>query len=249
MGSTLNSSKMAFGWYQTRWRYGKVKMSESQKWDWKLIGKAESLVITIISRIREVMGEATLAWEMMEWLAKEAPKELYVKVWSDIISAWQVSEEEKKVREKMSHLEWIEVSLKPDTYKEAFEYFGPASGGFRFPTCQELVFAINEKMIIPKGWIWVEYPNAGTLLAFSLETMGLVEVGCQTRCYAYGVRRTKRVDSRWLCPTCRKKVDELRALGKIRWVQGYQQCTDCHADICSPGEAGPGNWTGLIKNR
>jgi hypothetical protein len=59
------------------------------------------------------------------------------------------------------------------------------------------------------------------------------------------VRRSKpchqtaeeKADASWLCPTCRKTLGQLKALGKIINVQGYDQCADCHADICSAGEA------------
>jgi hypothetical protein len=43
-------------------------------------------------------------------------------------------------------------------------------------------------------------------------------------------------DKSWLCPTCKKTWGLLRSKGKIIVVQGYEQCADCHADICSAGE-------------
>ena len=37
------------------------------------------------------------------------------------------------------------------------------------------------------------------------------------------------------CPTCHKTRSQLLAEGKITVLQGYEQCTDCHADLdCIP---------------
>lgn len=164
-------------------------MSESQKWDWKLLGKAVSLVIAIIGRIREAMGEATLAWEMMEWLAKDAPKSLYTKVWEEITNAWQTDMDKKRNRERMEKMEWIKVSVRPERYERAQEYFGPGSGGFRFPTCEELVFYFKEMGIVSRNYVWVSRNNSdNALLAFSPEIMGLILVDQDTVCDVYSVR-------------------------------------------------------------
>ncbi len=46
----------------------------------------------------------------------------------------------------------------------------------------------------------------------------------------------QKAEKSYLCPTCKKTRGLLRSQGKIIVVQGYEQCADCHADICSAGE-------------
>ena len=35
----------------------------------------------------------------------------------------------------------------------------------------------------------------------------------------------------YVCPNCKRTMDTLEADGKLRNVQGYAQCADCHADL------------------
>ena len=44
-------------------------------------------------------------------------------------------------------------------------------------------------------------------------------------------KRRAYANEAYRCPTCRKTRSQLLAEGKVTVLQGYEQCTDCHADL------------------
>ena len=55
--------------------------SNGQKWDWGLLGKAISLIQTILGRFRKITGEKEIDWSLIEWLAMDAPEGMYKSIW------------------------------------------------------------------------------------------------------------------------------------------------------------------------
>lgn len=240
MESKLNSSKPAFGWYQAMGRYGKVKMSKN--WVLDDVGKGYSVITRIISRLREISLGQMISMPFLEWVAEKASNEVFVQAIEVFIKAWHA-------QEKVDSLEWFIPPLyisKP--WKEAREWL--SNDNWRMPDIQEMN-DLRESGKITAGVYWtckLAADSEGHAVTYDMKTGKCSTSAVSTYHYVIAVRAKRKTDTRWLCPKCRKTVDELRVLGKTRFVQGYEQCADCHADICSPGEAGPGGWTGLIKN-
>ena len=103
-----------------------------------------------------------------------------------------------------------------------------------------------EMSILTKLWTrlrdYFEKENIRDCWLFLKWLIGDPQVGVIREMLLVGLNRwqaDREKKAEWLCPKCRRSADELRSLGKTRSLQGYEQCVDCHADICSRGEAGP----------
>jgi len=59
-------------------------------------------------------------------------------------------------------------------------------------------------------------------------------------------------DDTWHCGgPCGKTLGQLRSEGKVRYVDGYAQCADCHADIDNasrtPRKLTKDDWTRIVQ--
>ena len=41
----------------------------------------------------------------------------------------------------------------------------------------------------------------------------------------------KRYSSEYICQKCYKSFDDLKKIGKLKFVDGYYQCENCHSDL------------------
>ena len=253
MGSTLNSSESEFHWYGMRRSYGKEKMSKLDIGS--VAGKFWAILGQIINRFRQVFEKGETEWELIEWFAFKAPDDLYRKLLSEIINFRQAEIDAEKAKKEAEAMEMAEADKL--SWSRVYSIFpgqdldlgqgDDKHGPWRLPTLGEMILASKTCTAVFCGDAnderWYKFSGDDSQVSFvRFHDLKISKSLNREKCFVCYVQDKKQVWERqkgeYLCPTCKKGTKELEALGKTRSVQGYRQCADCHADICSPGEAG-----------
>ena len=133
-------------------------------------------MIAIVGRIREVMGEATFDWEMMEWLAKDAPKDMYSRVWLDVIHTHNAA---KRKKEGHNLPEVIFAASEPLSWDQVQVRRTIIIKPSRLATVDEL-FALRESGFeLKPDWYWVDdkEQETSTHAATFLPCRGVMNIG------------------------------------------------------------------------
>lgn len=87
----LNAMSRSFAWCEMRGSCGKVKVSA--KFDTRLLGKVGAVLLDVINRVRRASEQAGKIddWLMLDWLAKDAPDEVFETVLRNVRKAWEFS--------------------------------------------------------------------------------------------------------------------------------------------------------------
>jgi hypothetical protein len=130
-------------------------MSEkSQKWEWKLVGKAWAIIGEILNRTRNFTEkDGGLDWAFLAWLAK-APDSVYEQALGGLLNAWQASMAAERNQNKSENLEWNLVLTSGETWQGAFIYVDHSPGNYRLPTAEELMSAVNNRGLVVRKVVW-----------------------------------------------------------------------------------------------
>ena len=144
-------------WNEEELRKGRARMSKvNGRWDWGEIGKTDAIRAVILSRIRKATGDTGVNWEMMEWLATEAPESLFVEIHRKVHLLWKGAVTGKKNLDDLRRSNG-EKWLKGDSFFQNFTAAGlNAPSGYRLPTADEWLLAIqsHELELDKEAWYW-----------------------------------------------------------------------------------------------
>lgn len=127
-------------------RHGKAQMSETGKFNLKLLGKADAIRTDILNRVRKAASDKFLDWEMMNWLADndKAPDSLFTEIIEKIINARQVAVCAEREQERMKNMEWSKTQYSIDRDSVTPEYFGLSPDKrWRLPTVAEIIWGFH----------------------------------------------------------------------------------------------------------